>query len=970
MFESLAGKLEDRRGVERPLKNACQRDKDIGKKISCFYINARSLRNKFLELQSYVSLENPDIIFITETWVKFSVQDNKFNQRDSLSEYDLQGYILFHYERKGTEGGGVFVYVNEVLKPNEMIGVKEDNNIESVWVEIICKNDKRIKLGNFYRPPGINIQNELEASLFQEIRNVVDGNNLVVIVGDFNYADINWNDRTYTYPTSGKFIEFCEDIFLNQYVEGSTRGENTLDLIFSNQEIIENLRVGENFGFSDHQIIRFDLKLESKTHINNAMVPDFRRANWEGFLGKMNGLNWEYLFHGKTTYEMWDIFKTLLDNFTKQFIPMRRIRKNKKVKPKWMNGEIKRLIKETRKAYQIQKSNSSEENQQRFRQLLHTKKGEIRKSKRLCEIELANNIKDSKQFFKYFSNNKKQKSSIGPLLEEGNIISTDIEIADILNNHFGSVFTTENLNNIPDFNLSHNKKIESPMALIRITERVIRKGITNLKVSKSPGPDEISPKILKMSIDSTSKALNLIFNRSVMYGEVPTDWKSANVVPIFKKGSQSDKNNYRPVSLTSIVGKLLESIIRERLQKFLEENKLINSSQHGFTKGKSCLTNLIEFFERVFEWYDQGDSLDIIYLDFSKAFDKVPHKRLIKKLEGYGIQEDVLRWIAEWLGDRKQRVQLNGHRSGWMEVRSGVPQGSVLGPLLFTIFIDDIDEQVLCEISKFADDTKIASQVNTLNDIRLLQRSLDKLVAWANKWEMRFNVNKCGVMHIGKRNLEYQYQMSDGWVKSIDEERDLGVVISKDLKFSRQCLMAKNKANSMLGIINRGVSYKASEVISKLYRSYVRPHLEYCIQFWKPINVKDADMLEGVQRRATKMIPSLRNLSYEERLKRLGMFSLRRRRIRGDMIEVFKMIHGIDKVNLGKLFIMDEDRRTRGHDFCLKIKRHVNSNIGLNFFTRRVINYWNQLSDVVVDCKSLDTFKVKLDEFMTARGEI
>ena len=144
--------------------------------------------------------------------------------------------------------------------------------------------------------------------------------------------------------------------------------------------------------------------------------------------------------------------------------------------------------------------------------------------------------------------------------------------------------------------------------------------------------------------------------------------------------------------------------------------------------------------------------------------------------------------------------------------------------------------------------------------------------------------------------------MNDGWIKSIDEERDLGVIISKDFKFSRQCLMTKNKANSMLGIINRVVLYKSSEVISKLYRSYVRPHLEYCIPFVTPTNVKDADMLEGVQKRATKMIPSLRNLPYEERLKRLGMFSLRRRRLRGDMIEMFKMIQGIDKVNLGKLF--------------------------------------------------------------------
>ena len=194
--------------------------------------------------------------------------------------------------------------------------------------------------------------------------------------------------------------------------------------------------------------------------------------------------------------------------------------------------------------------------------------------------------------------------------------------------------------------------------------------------------------------------------------------------------------------------------------------------------------------------------------------------------------------------------------------------------------------------------------------------------------------------------------------------------MSKVLKFSKQCLLVKNKANIMLGIINRGVSYKCAEVISKLYRSYIRPHLEYCIQFRSPTNVIDEDMLEGVQRRATEMIPIFQKLSYEERLKRLGMFSLSRRRLRGDMVELLKMIHGMDKVDIGKLFCIDEDERIRKQCFCLKIRRHVNSNIGFNHFTRRVINYWNHLTDLVVSCKSLSTYKIKLDEFDCKRGNL
>ena len=219
-------------------------------------------------------------------------------------------------------------------------------------------------------------------------------------------------------------------------------------------------------------------------------------------------------------------------------------------------------------------------------------------------------------------------------------------------------------------------------------------------------------------------------------------------------------------------------------------------------------------------------------------------------------------------------------------------------------------------------------------------------------------------MHIGSNNINFEYEMHNNWLSVSNEEKDLGVIVSNDLKSSSQCLAVKNKANRILGIINRGVSFKSEEVIRKLYTSYVRPHLEYCIQFWSPYLIKDIDMLEAVQRRATKMIPSLKKLPYEQRLRKLNLFSLAKRRLRGDMIEVYKIIHGIDKVDLSNLFVFNDDDRLRKHNFHIRIKRHINKNSCLYFFTRRVIKYWNGLPEIVVNSSSLNTFKNNLDSYM------
>ena len=408
---------------------------------------------------------------------------------------------------------------------------------------------------------------------------------------------------------------------------------------------------------------------------------------------------------------------------------------------------------------------------------------------------------------------------------------------------------------------------------------------------------------------------------------VPNDFKTANITPIFKKGDKKSPNNYRPISLTSIVGKLFETIITNRIVAHLEERKLLKNSQHGFRRNRSCLTNLLEFFNTVISDVDEYKAYDVIYLDFQKAFDTVPHQRLLEKLRAHGIRGNLLTWITNWLSNRQQRVVINGECSNWAHVASGVPQGSVLGPILFIIYINDLDADIMSNISKFADDTKLGNR-----DSLTLQNDLNKIINWSKTWQMKFNTDKCKVIHFGRSNVKHDYVMENSVLESVDEEKDLGVVISKQLNFSKQCTEAIKKANRALGFIFRSFEFKSKCIVMPLFKSLVRPHLEYAVQFWSPYLRKDIEKIEGVQRRATKMIPELRGKPYPQRLRELGLHSLETRRLRGRLIETFKILNKFENIDYEIFFQYDYNDMTRSNGQKLCHKR-FQANYAKYFYT-------------------------------------
>ena len=440
---------------------------------------------------------------------------------------------------------------------------------------------------------------------------------------------------------------------------------------------------------------------------------------------------------------------------------------------------------------------------------------------------------------------------------------------------------------------------------------------------------------------------------------IPNDWKIANVTPVHKKGDKTLAGNYRPISLTSIVGKIMETIITHAIRDHLEKNNLILPSQHGFRSKRSCLTNLLEFFHEVVLDYDNCGAVDIIYLDFQKAFDSVPHQRLITKVRALGINGQIAAWIENWLSGRKQRVVINGQSSDWIDVTSGVPQGSVLGPLLFVIYINDLDCGLVNRIVKFADDAKLGGRVDSQRSFQNLQDDLNTLSRWANTWQMSFNANKCKVMHIGNSNPLNKYYMNDVQLSQSNSEKDLGVLVNRDLKDTSHCVYIENKCNRLLGLIKRKFKFKNRKIIMTLFNYLILPHLQYCVQFWSPALSKDVTRLEKIQARATKLIPEIRHLPYEDRLKNLGIRSLANRRIILDLVQTYKILHGVDNVEYSNYFTLNENC-TRNNGLKLSVLSH-NTNILGNFYTRRVVKYWNKLPETVVSSENINTFKSRLD---------
>ncbi|KAK4818612.1 hypothetical protein QYF61_016583 [Mycteria americana] len=448
-----------------------------------------------------------------------------------------------------------------------------------------------------------------------------------------------------------------------------------------------------------------------------------------------------------------------------------------------------------------------------------------------------------------------------------------------------------------------------------VKDELVCELLQELDPCKSMGPDHIHPRVLSELADIVVKSFSIIFEKLRRLGDVPEDWKKSSVIPIYKKGFKGGSRKLEAHQSYFITERILLGAITSQMKH------VTGKSQHGFTKGKLCLTNQIAFYNKVTCLVDVGQAVDIVCLDFSKAFHMVSHSLLLEKTMHYGLDKWSVQWVGNWLTGRTQRVVVNNSFSNWQPVTSGVPQGSILGPKLLNIFISDLDDGIKCTLVKFADDTKLNGEVDTSEGRATMQEDLDRLEEWANKNLMKFNKDKCKVLHLEKHNPGEQYRLGSTWLGNSSVERDLGVLVDKQLNMSEQCAAAAKKAHRMLGCINMGITSRHKKSLFHSTQHLSGHTWNTCAQFWSLLYKKDVDRLERAQRRATKMMKGLGSLPCEDRLRELGLFSLEKRRLRGDLITMFQYLKGGYKEDGDSLFTRSHLEKTRGNECKLLLGR-------------------------------------------------
>ena len=540
-----------------------------------------------------------------------------------------------------------------------------------------------------------------------------------------------------------------EEHGLIQHVNEPTRKQgnanNILDLVFTNRPgLIKKLNVVD--GISDHSTVIIDVNISPKRkHRLKRNIFISIKADHPNIQKSLDDFTHEYfsLNQNMTVNDKWNLVSTKIINIMNQYVP-RRLTTFRFNLP-WFSKDLKNICKRKKRLCKKAKRSRNPEDWQEFCNLRKDMHEHLR-SARLSYINqfIITAITDkSKAFWSFIYKLRQDNQGIGDLTIAGNIISDDKQKAEALGNQFKSVFTHEGNSKLPNLTDSPHGKIPK----ITISLKGVPDQLSKINTSKSQGPDNIPPWFLNRYASHLTPIIHDIFQSSVDSGQVPKAWKEANITAIFKKGSRAESSNYSPISLTPVISKLLEHIIHSHIMKHLEHH-ILTDHQHGFRAKRSTETQLIQTIHDISKSLDEKKTVDMAILDFSKAFDKVPHKRLIHKLKYYGITGPISSWIENFLTERTQQVVINGSASTPIQVTSGVPQGTVLGPLFFLLYINDLPNNFTSNVRLFADDCLLYLPVKSDNDTSLLQNDLLKLEEWQNTWLMKFNPTKCFTMTV------------------------------------------------------------------------------------------------------------------------------------------------------------------------------------------------------------------------------
>ena len=925
------------------------------------------------------------IIALVESWYKTKHTD---------AQVHIPNYQTLRADRSDDRNrGGCVLYIHNKL-PIRNVSIFDDKICQAIICTVVSTNTI---VACIYRPPNTPIQSF--SNMIKFLQSYIDKESNqqhrnILILGDFNLPYLRWINEPvppqYQYQdldSADILLSFMNTNFLSQYVDKPTRQQNILDLVLSNQpNLIKHIEVSET-ELSDHNLVtvKSTFGVKPPDHKKPPFQPhtynnlNFFKAQFDEINHCIGNVNWDELYDLCTAEEFPELVRLTILQICELYTPTKCYRAKNLSKFKRERRTMNR--KKRKLSLRLENKKLNEAVKSRTKKKLVDIMDQIKKSINdehlKSEKEAINKIKtDPKYFFNYSSQQMNCKSGTGPLLQDGNLHFDDKSMADILQQQFCSVFSDPENPNKEYYDIE--AEYEEPLTEVKITLADMTKALKEIKPNSSSTNDDMPAILLKKCSATINYPLLLLWSQSLNTSYVHPQYKQQIITPLHKKESRAVAENYRPICPTSHVSKTCERIVRDKIVAHLVKNNLLCKHQHGFRKGHSCLTQLLNHINQVIINFINNSDTDCIYLDYAKAFDRVDHDLLLHKLHCYGIRGPLLKWIKSFLTERHQSVSVNGTHSYKSEVKSGVPQGTVLGPILFLIYINDIDKCIKHSfISCFADDTRVCKCIAKSADVQFLQEDINSVIDWTTKNNMALHEKKfqyvnhnCG----GSKLLEelpftselFQYTTPNGTsLKPVDAVRDLGIKITPTLSWSPHIMNIVDNANRMAAWILSVFSCRDSDVMMTLYKSLVRPRVEFCCPIWDPKKIGDIILLEQVQRHFTAHMKDVQHLNYHERLSTLKLMSLQRRRERYSILHLHKVINNTVTSDLN---ITTNYNPRRGLNVnippILKGTKTRFQTLRDDFFTVSAPQLFNSLPKCIRDEEKYETFKSKLTAYL------
>lgn len=916
--------------------------------------------NKRDELLSLVHACLADVIILTETWLSA-----KIDSREVL--HGAKNYVLYRYDRGSRSGGGVLIAVS-----NEFVSFKV--NVASE-LELVCVcirlHHKDYILCACYRPPN---SSSGFSEIFHDVLNKIHIRfpaAVFFVLGDFNLPDISWclpqPSASSSSSESASFVSVCSDFNLIQLVKYPTRVTTTsstiLDLVLTTHpDLVTSLSVIP--GLSDHSAIHFTIPNRNpRRQKTSKTFRDYKRADYAAINRELEIFTEELFqnFDQRSVDENWHRFKSKVSELIDHYVPLRRITNT--VQSPWFTPTLKRLRNKKQRLFRKAKCSRSTDRWAAYNESADEYAHALAVAKRsFFEVTLPSMLRTNPRRF-WLTINGKSEKKIELMSEDDCMIPSEM-CCEALNTVFSSVFVTCTpycLSPFPACNYL-------PMDPLIIDWVGVAKLIRNLKPS-SPGDDGINPKFLKNTEMLSAIILSKIFSQSLETSAIPQDWKVGKVVPLPKTGNTHNPINYRPISLISAPCKIVEHIIYSHLVRFLENNSFFSKFQHGFRKNYSCETQLLSLTNDLFCAADRSSVIDCVFIDFAKAFDTVCHKLLLSKLNSINLDVNILKWLECFLSNRTQYVVANGFISTHCSVTSGVPQGSVLGPLLFLIYINDLPNTLSSTIRLFADDCVIYREILDSADQSALQSDLNKISTWCDTWLMKLNTNKCKVMRVTRQKhntTACTYILNHDPLTKVSCYKYLGVYISDNLSWQTHIDHITSDANRMLGFLRRNFALASADIKLVLYKTLVRPKLEYASSIWDPhINSLLHD-IEAIQNRSARFILSnyFRTASVSSLKSSLNLLDLSVRRKISRLCLFHKIYHANSTLKDSMLFPPTYHSTRNDHQFKVGVPSS-RTNYYFNSFIPKTSSDWNHLPTCIASIINPANFKVAISGHIT-----